>query len=123
MKNTKEISGSKWWYIIGIVVISTVIILIYNTIRPYKNIQVMNDITGILFILLVLTFPVLGVSFYFDSKTIQKSSSPWNPNPYLFYAFIGILQLGILIEESLAIVTMMVSIFYLYQRHRFVGIP
>ena len=131
--------SSRWWYGIA----TTLVLLLFvwvawagvkltTAVVPGTDPSQLapQGIESLLFLLGTLVFvvitwasaPIFSISLFMDARVVHRGNLDWQPNQYL-YGLIGLLHLGALFTVVVYAVSVPVALFYLYRRHRYVGIP
>lgn len=128
--------NSRWWYWIGAYLVTSVLFV------PVVILAVLTFVTPVvvgrgdpggasirvfflLFLLLIFGFVVLAfavfvmlpVGLYMDARQVARAGLEWEPDPVI-YGVLGLLQFFVT-----PIIGFFVALYYLYQRHKHVGVP
>lgn len=97
-----------WWY--GVVACLTVVVVAGATaVLPIST--TMGMAAGI-----VVSASVLPIAIYKDAVSVRASGGDWLPNPVNYF-------LAVFVGSFLLVVPAVVSGYYLYKRHKHVGVP
>lgn len=120
---------SRWWYWIAatpLYALASMLFGIFAFFAAFLGMVADIELTIIVFPLLfvfvllpalVLTF-LFPIAIYVDAKAVARADLGWNPDPVLYglIALAGVILTGFTVSVLLAL-------YYLYQRHKFVGTP
>lgn len=121
---------SRWWYWIAAVpaffVVSTLAGVFAFLIAVFGMVTDLAGFTFLLFFGLFAVFALAGLALsvlfplaiYIDAKAIATADVEWTPDPVLYglIAVVAVLMTAFTLSVPLAL-------YYLYQRHRHVGVP
>lgn len=122
--------ASRWWYWIAAVPVYAVVtfflaglfflFVVGTGMGGPGPMPVGPGVVFPLVVLLVLPGLVLAVmlpvAFYFDATAVAESAVDWDPDPVL-YALVGVVGIFVNVVGPVA------ALYYLYRRHRRVGVP
>jgi hypothetical protein len=132
---------SRWWYwiaaypvamllfvpvvVIGAVLFFVPVFAVGVDPQPgpgaWPFVTLLGLVVGLLVVLVVLAAFALAVVFpvalYFDARAVSEADVGWQPDP-LLYGLLGLVQLAVT-----PLVGFVVAVYYLYQRHGYVGVP
>lgn len=120
---------SRWWYWIAATPLYALASMLFGIfafflamLGMFADVHLTVFVFPLLFVVvllpaLVLTF-LFPIAIYVDAKAVARSDLGWNPDPALYglIALAGVILTGFTVSVLLAL-------YYLYQRHTFVGTP
>lgn len=137
---TVESIDSRWWYwivaypvlavlaiplVLGVLIFAAAILFTVEATTSATAPDVLIILTAFVVALLGVTvlgvalaiFVLLPVALYFDAKAVDESAFDWNPDPFV-YALLAAMQFFVT-----PVIGFVVALYYLYHRHRVVGVP
>lgn len=133
--------SSRWWW--GVAIIPLLYILVWvgvagleffsvrvpgdppslaplpGTVRPFLYTALT---VGVSIILVTVLNPVFVVSLYKDVTAVRAADAGWKPSKY-GYGLVSLIHLVGILIPLVYFVTLPAAVYYLYQRHRHVGVP
>ena len=143
-QNVSDSVSRWWWWYVALYVICLLVIAI-GTLLPSDDVVGLIDLPYTLAIMITMSgLPLLAICLFVDAWKVTASTNNWNPNPY-FYGVIGVIQ-GLFwfqggffpllvswniwevtysvppyVQITVAVVSSLVCVVYLFQRYRYVG--
>lgn len=123
-------ASSSWWYgvalvpiLLGLVWVSWAGLEVTGFSSPGNSGAFPFALISIALVITTwVTAPVFALCLFLDARAIRSNSLDWEPNHYL-YGIIGFVHLGALFSVVVYALTIPAGLFYLYQRHQYIGIP